>query len=164
MPTFPKKRCTRCGIEKNLEQYGISKRVRSGRVSWCIQCTRAYKSNWVENNGERYHQLKREASCYPAARFRQGVNNSKRKSLTWGISFEEYVMIVSSGECHYCGELLPRTGSGLDRKNNALGYTIDNVVPCCFDCNTTKRNFFTYEEMLEIGAVIRRRHLRKAVA
>jgi len=39
----------------------------------------------------------------------------------------------------------------IDRKDNALGYTPENVVSACFICNRIKSNFFIYEEMLEIG-------------
>lgn len=52
--------------------------------------------------------------------------------------------------CYYCGELPSReyhhpktSGSflynGLDRVNNDLGYTEENVVTCCFLCNSMKK-------------------------
>jgi len=50
--------------------------------------------------------------------------------------------------CFYCGQL-PKVArvcskhggficNGIDRKDNARGYTIDNAVPCCWDCNRGK--------------------------
>jgi hypothetical protein len=40
--------------------------------------------------------------------------------------------------------------TGLDRKDNDKGYLQDNVVPCCYDCNT-KKKFKPYEKFLEEG-------------
>lgn len=46
--------------------------------------------------------------------------------------------------CHYCGyEGSPYVG--MDRKNNLIGYTIDNVAACCSGCNYAKRAM-SYEE------------------
>ena len=56
------------------------------------------------------------------------------------------------GDCHYCGEpptenLSDQTytygqgvfkRNGIDRKDNTLGYTVANTVPCCGVCNTAK--------------------------
>lgn len=39
---------------------------------------------------------------------------------------------LSALPCHYCGN---NTEGGLDRKNNSLGHTVENVVPCCTRCN-----------------------------
>jgi hypothetical protein len=54
--------------------------------------------------------------------------------------------------CYYCGTIdEPR---GLDRKDNDLGHTMDNCIPCCAVCNLTRGNRFTVDEMEEIGQVI----------
>ena len=38
--------------------------------------------------------------------------------------------------CTYCGDNIP--GIGLDRINNTIGYTIDNIASCCTTCNMMK--------------------------
>ena len=53
--------------------------------------------------------------------------------------------------CIYCGNT---HRVGLDRINNELGHTRDNIVPCCYDCNCARNNNFSFEEMKEIGKVI----------
>jgi hypothetical protein len=65
-------------------------------------------------------------------------------------------------------EPLPRTkhtGYNLDRKDNSLGYSVDNCVVCCGSCNRTKGDCFTYEEFLIIAHGLRLvQYLRNPVA
>jgi len=50
-----------------------------------------------------------------------------------------------------------------------MGYTIDNVTPCCTDCNATRSNNFSYEEFLEFSKtdlfkrIIERRKVKRIV-
>ena len=53
--------------------------------------------------------------------------------------------------CLYCGDT---KRVGCDRIDNHRGHTMDNVIPCCYECNIAKGNNFTVEEMLEIGKAI----------
>jgi hypothetical protein len=80
---------------------------------------------------------------------------AKLRKLDWTINFTEFVALHSS-VCHYCGYPLPETGSGLDRTDNAKGYSSNNVVPCCTTCNRTRGNRFSFEEMLTLGPIIKR--------
>ena len=50
--------------------------------------------------------------------------------------------------CHYCNKLPSNKYkkkssvliyNGIDRKDNDIGYTIDNCVPCCRSCNGSKQ-------------------------
>jgi hypothetical protein len=52
--------------------------------------------------------------------------------------------------CHYCGNYIGDGGYGLDRKDSNLGYTLENIVPCCRECNITKMDKLSYEEMLNL--------------
>lgn len=84
----------------------------------------------------------------PAGRFRYGKSSAKIRGLRWTLTFIEYVELIGSDECFYCGEELNETGSGLDRIDPALGYTYENVVPCCATCNKIKRELLTHEETI----------------
>lgn len=55
--------------------------------------------------------------------------------------------------CVYCGDW---DYIGCDRIDNSKGHLKDNCVPCCCTCNLTRGDRFTYEEMKEIGQVIRK--------
>lgn len=82
------------------------------------------------------------------------------------ISYEEFFEIIKDQECHYCSCQLNMdeysrssgkrsTAACLDRKDNDVGYTVDNVVACCPKCNYGKGKWYTYEEWLEVGKAIR---------
>lgn len=44
--------------------------------------------------------------------------------------------VLHDASCTYCG-LLPSKGA--DRKDNDIGYILENCVPCCKPCNYAKR-------------------------
>lgn len=50
--------------------------------------------------------------------------------------------VMTSKECYLCGK---RTNedhtNGIDRIDNSKGYTLDNCLPCCGDCNYLKNNY-----------------------
>lgn len=72
---------------------------------------------------------------------------AKGRGLEWGLSREQFDEMVG-GACFYCGQppslikKVSRNGhilrNGLDRVDNAIGYTTDNVVTCCHVCNHAK--------------------------
>jgi hypothetical protein len=62
------------------------------------------------------------------------------------MTHEEYQRTAGT-TCYWCGAETPRgpNSVGLDRIDNAVGYVVGNVVPCCFRCNR-ERNTLTFEE------------------
>jgi len=95
---------------------------------------------------QRYHQTLK--GKYTALRAKAKVRN-----LDVQISFKEYEELTKMGQCHYCSSALPTVGFGIDRKDNNLGYTKENVVACCNLCNTKKGNRLTYEEFCLISKI-----------
>jgi hypothetical protein len=81
-----------------------------------------------------------------------------RRGHSWELSNQDFYNLIQ-GDCYYCGKppsnvLCPnksREGgrrrktisrvvyNGLDRKDNNLGYTLNNTVSCCAVCNYGKR-------------------------
>ena len=76
----------------------------------------------------------------------------KKHGREFDITREFMYDVVYNQKCTYCGDT---ENLGLDRIDNTKGHTLDNVVPCCYECNIARGNNFTYEEMLEIGKTIR---------
>lgn len=94
-------------------------------------------------------------------------NRAIKSGLIFEISEEEFKDLTQQN-CHYCGlppSSLKKTTykgrenkmpsrymyNGLDRINSRMGYTLDNVVPCCRICNHAKHtmSYETFVEWLE---------------
>lgn len=90
-------------------------------------------------------------------------NGAKKRGFEWLLSYENFVEI-STKPCSYCGiepkkwdcmsnspslqkdspNVNPRDYeiyfTGIDRYDSKLGYTVENSVPCCKNCNRAKSN------------------------
>lgn len=93
------------------------------------------------------------------ASIRKLIRNYKRRAKENGLDYkltDEQFKEITQENCHYCGakpnnitKSPTQNGdyiyNGLDRIDNFKGYMIDNVVPCCKQCNTSK-NILTLEK------------------
>jgi len=84
-------------------------------------------------------------------------HNAKQRNLEQ-ILTDEQIIAIHKENCHYCGTPPSNISSqlrvnglyvynGIDRLNNEKGYTLDNVVPCCKQCNHAKSDQ-TYDEFM----------------
>lgn len=73
--------------------------------------------------------------------------------------FDEWLN-AQEKQCVYCGihekELQCKQDKKqrrltVDRKNNSIGYCLDNICLACFRCNNSKSNFFSYEEWMTVA-------------
>lgn len=102
-----------------------------------------------------YKAKDRARSRKPERRFRNGIKTAKERSLPWGITFEQYKVLVSQ-PCHYgnSNHSNGETGTGLDRIDRNKGYEIGNVVSCCGAHNYQKGKLellgFSVERVLEL--------------
>lgn len=94
------------------------------------------------------------------ASFNELYNRENKHHREVTITYEEYYELCREDVCHYCLESLGRQpytkkdgkdvansrGYMLDRKDNERGYHIDNVVNCCWKCNSGKGARYSYEE------------------
>jgi hypothetical protein len=74
--------------------------------------------------------------------------NAKKRDLEWSLTDDEFYGLTRE-PCHYCGAppmQVQKTQAtsddyvynGVDRLDNAMGYVVGNVVPCCGVCNRMK--------------------------
>lgn len=78
-------------------------------------------------------------------------NKDNRRGYEYNLT-REFLENIMESECVYCGT---RENVGTDRKDNNRGHVMDNCVPCCFRCNSTRNNNFTHEEMKILGHLIK---------
>lgn len=102
-------------------------------------------------------------------------SQAKSRNKDVSITLEEFSVLVAL-PCHYCGNLPANVikdrfkknnkqfsnpkifliYSGIDRKDNTKGYSLNNVLPCCKVCNAAKLDL-TYEDFKNHIAKIYRR-------
>lgn len=70
-------------------------------------------------------------------------NSAKKRKYLWEIE-NSFAQDLFESECFYCGHS-PSPLNGIDRKNNSIGYTVENCVSCCKKCNIAKSNM-EYDE------------------
>lgn len=126
--------CIKCEEEKSLGEY-----TRKGKYQTtdtiCKQCKAAYAARYRLTPMGKYVAYKADA---------------KRSGRNFNLTFEEFNSFWQE-PCFYCGSEIDTIG--LDRVDNSVGYQLDNVVSCCFQCNKWKgamagAEFFTLIERI----------------
>ena len=113
----------------------------------------AYKERhriYYQKNKDRFQSLRKT----PEKRYMNAKYVAKSRGIAWTILESDYKSIISSPRCHYRNHLLGEYGVGLDRIDNSRGYSVDNVVPCCGNCNRIKCHLLTYREMVAVGKLL----------
>jgi len=131
-----------CGKEKNI--LGSSLIQGNTKSCGCIRFGQRFLPIGLASLREAFRKYRQ------TARMRGHIFNLTEKQ------FKE----ITQQDCHYCGARPDNvqksryhngdyTYNGLDRVENAKGYTMDNVVPCCIHCNRAK-NSMTLKEFKEL--------------
>lgn len=63
-------------------------------------------------------------------------NGAERRGYDFLLTLDEFLAFTDR-PCSYCG-LAP--AKGVDRRDNKIGYVLENCTPCCKDCNLAKRD------------------------
>lgn len=145
------KQCTRCGRELPLSSFGKHRLTKDGHAYQCKECNR---------ERSRIHRLTPEG-IYSALKGGQRyyqkkpVIISKKSFIDWYNSQPRQCVYCDLREEDIHNLNDPRNNKSarltIDRMNNDEGYSIDNMVLACHRCNEIKTDFFSYEEMREIG-------------
>ena len=118
--------------------------------------------NYNKQNIATIREWERSYHKTPAGYFRHLKKKAKMRGKGFNITKQEFIDWISTknNTCCYCNsdliyDIKAGTSPSVDRKNNNLGYTLNNICLCCTMCNKVKNEFFTYEEMLVIGQTIK---------
>ena len=133
-----------CGVEKII--YGLSLKCGETKSCGCWKRDLTRKRSLGRPSPRRLPHGEAAVNS-TIGRIRR---RAKKRGLEWSLSKEE-VRKLMENNCSYCGTPPSNyakrfkgngnfTYSGLDRVDNRKGYTCDNVVPCCKQCNTSKGN------------------------
>lgn len=156
---------------------------KKGYVKWKVRCPNCKTETWKFSNT--LTKLKYPCKkCYdnsmklyddegPAIRkaFMSLKTNAKSRKLAVNISENEFFKIAKN-PCIYCGEKptektppkkwqVPTYLNGIDRVDNSIGYTLENSVPCCRQCNWAKRDLTLQEWNNWIDMIIENRKKNK---
>lgn len=110
-----------CGNERGVR----SSYLREGRSKSC-GCAQVY----IRVNGRKPIQRTLTHTWHDVK------GRAKSRGLEFSITLDDFARIINM-PCYYCGEK-DEVRRGIDRADNALGYTPDNCLPCCWDCNRAK--------------------------
>ena len=93
--------------------------------------------------------------------------NPNHRNIYWDLTFEQWSDMIQQS-CHVCGSSPTlREGkvhmmvgtrvpiNGLDRIDNGIGYTLNNVRPCCSTCNYMKHRLNEKEFLNHIEKIWR---------
>lgn len=148
------------GESLSIQQWGDKLQIRCNTIK-----TRYYKhpelgpEYWLfgrrKNRGSKKAKDKDEVASVRAKASKM-ISSYRNKDIANGtevcdISIEWMIDNILSKPCVYCGDT---KRVGCDRIDNNVGHIKSNVVPCCIECNTARNNYFTYEEMRELGKAI----------
>lgn len=143
-------------------------RNNSGKSNWLIEClcdcgVICYRKRWELINTIRSCGCKQGNIKYSNS-LQDSINqvlasyklNAKTRNISWDLSEEQATILIFS-KCFYCGiansnkkisrytEKIKLLYNGIDRIDNKQGYTIENSVPCCKNCNLVKRDMSIYD-------------------
>jgi len=127
--------CTKCKDNKKLSEFYVNKKAKDGRHSHCKCCANSAILGSPNRKAviRAYHKRRR---FRPELRAQIWVENTRRRDRRAGRPFDLTVAVVGqlfARGCVYCG-VSDIMEMSLDRIDNSLGHTADNVVPCCIRC------------------------------
>lgn len=155
--------CNRCDDEFEINDRNFVKdSSRSDGFSYeCRKCHSERKKGrdrrkerWSNMTDEQKERKRSSAKKYAATLKGRAIflKKSYKKMDSCDLTIDEIMELIQK-PCEHCGTL--DINRGLDRIDNRLPHTKDNVVPSCLPCNFARGDRFTFEEMKKIGSVIR---------
>ena len=139
-------RC-KCGIEKLINFHSLLNK-QSSSCQKCAKHEASHLTEWMKHNGGPNKKPKGVAAFNHL--YNQYRSSAKSKRLVFSLTKDEFRKITQK-KCHYCdsepadvrntkGLNGSYTHNGIDRKNNNIGYTLENSLPCCSFCNYLKKH------------------------
>ena len=131
------KYCTGCKKDKSLDEYG-SDASRPDGMKWrCKECCNAkqrVRRDTKESKIKESIRMKKYGQT-KKGKYSQYKSNAKARAYSFNLTYEEFCTFWQQ-PCFYCDGDIHTVG--IDRIDNTLGYSLDNIVSCCGLCNQMK--------------------------
>ena len=145
--------CKVCSLKSAKAYYKANRENRIAYLEANREAIAEQKAAYQKANREAIAERKRTYSHTPKGKWFEIRAGAKQRNLDFSLSLSLYETQLWGKPCHYCGCEIEVTG--LDRKDSIKGYSLDNVVPCCHDCNRKKQDKpydqFVLEQSLSEG-------------
>lgn len=105
----------------------------------CTECIIKRRKITAKANKDKYQYHKQ-----PRYRYNQYRNGARSRGYCFDLTIEEFTALWNKS-CSYCNKDI--SGIGIDRKDNSVGYTVDNTIACCITCNFMKGKL-THDEFI----------------
>lgn len=109
-------------------------------------------------------RAKRKGDGWPSqinAIIREATRGKYRKKMEFALSYDQVKHIVQQ-DCAYCGAEPAMANNhnvvkrnGIDRLDSAVGYTLENCVPCCAMCNFMKHTYSVDDFLQKVTQIYR---------
>lgn len=130
-----------CGTVREV----IAKEVRHGKLKTCGNCE--YTRKLIKDGNKENKRNYKDGNWKFRKKYSGYVLGANNRNLQWDLTPEQFKQLVTSN-CGYCNAPAVNKYNGVDRVDNAKGYTLDNCAPCCWTCNRWKGSS-KLEEFLE---------------
>lgn len=147
--------------EKHTRNTVVDIKHGDGKVNYLVQCDcgdlRWVRSDILKKNKWGCRACAKELSRKKfgeehsiSAAWKSLIGNARNRGISVEITKDEFAQIAKMN-CFYCGEepvekvyydqpswSTPARLNGIDRVDNSVGYTLDNIVASCYICNRGK--------------------------
>jgi len=137
-------KCDTCYLQYNREYMKNNPEQRAKKSKAERKRRNKFTEEQKENNRKKSRLYKRTLR----ARYKFCLKRAENRKLSFTLSFEDFCDLAVKA-CYYCSNLLCKISencSNIDRIDSSKGYDLENVLPCCAQCNRIKSDYLTVEE------------------
>ncbi len=107
---------------------------------------------WRQNNPHRLRDIYNRDRVNIDSKIYTYKRSAKDNNRVFELTNDQIVGFFMD-DCYYCGEepIIGVNLNGIDRKNNNLGYTLDNCVTACTTCNYMKSSIWDENQFIFVA-------------